>query len=243
MLALSIREKGLHITRGDILPFALLGLLGHCLNRLCWSYGLTFTTASNASLLLAITPIHVALLATLFRMERIGRKSAMGIVVALLGVFFVVKADLANLRFGKATLVGDFFMLGTGVSWALFNIYAKHLLRDHSILKLTAWSAQFGGAFMIPFVLRSLIQGELAGISLKAWGCLFVVSFLGNALSHLFWMTGIFKIGATKTTVYQTLVPLVAILIAVTVLGESLVLAQMVGAGLILGGVYLTRIG
>jgi drug/metabolite transporter (DMT)-like permease len=243
LLVLSIREKGLHITKGDILPFALLGLLGHCLNRLCWSYGLTLTTASNASLLLAITPIHVALLATLFGIERVHRKSAVGIAVALLGVFFVLKADLVNVRFGKATLVGDVFMLGTGVLWALFTIYAKHLLQNHSILKLTAWSAQFGAAFMIPFALRSLIQGELAGISLKAWGCLLVVSFLGNALSHLFWITGIFKIGPTKTTVYQTLVPLVAIFIAVMVLGESLALAQMVGAALILGGVYLTRIG
>jgi len=194
LLVLSIREKGLHITKGDILPFALLGLLGHCLNRLCWSYGLTLTTASNASLLLAITPIHVALLATLFGIERVHRKSAAGIAVALLGVFFVLKADLVNVRFGKATLVGDVFMLGTGVLWALFTIYAKHLLQNHSILKLTAWSAQFGAAFMIPFALRSLIQGELAGISLKAWVCLLVVSFLGNALSHLFWITGIFNL-------------------------------------------------
>lgn len=69
------------------------------------------------------------------------------------------------------------------------------------------------------------------------------MSLLGNALSHLFWITGIFKIGPTKTTIYQTLVPLVAIFVAVMVLAESLALVQMVGAVLILGGVYLTRIG
>jgi len=243
LLALSIREKGLHITKGDIVPFVLLGLLGHCLNRLCWSYGLTFTTASNASLLMATTPIHVALLATLFRIERIGWKSAVGIAVALLGVFFVVKGDLANVRFGRATLVGDLSMLGAGVSWALFTIYAKHLLGDHSILRLTAWSASFGATFMVPFVLRPLTTGLFLGISSKAWLCLLVVSILGNALAHLFWITGIFQIGPTKTTVYQTLVPLVAIFIAVMVLGESLALAQMIGAALILGGVYLTRMG
>jgi len=134
-------------------------------------------------------------------------------------------------------------MLGTGFSWALFTIYAKHLLQNHSILKLTAWSAQFGAAFMLPFALKPLTQGALAGISSKAWFCLLFVSLLGNTLSHLFWITGIFKIGPTKTTIYQTLVPLVAIFVAVMVLAESLALVQMVGAVLILGGVYLTRIG
>jgi len=88
LIALSIKEKGLHLTREDILPFALLGFFGHFLNRICWSYGLSFTTASNASLLMAITPIHVVLLARLFRIEKVHRKSAVGITVALVGVLF-----------------------------------------------------------------------------------------------------------------------------------------------------------
>lgn len=243
LMVLSLKEKGLHFRKQDILPLLVLGLLGHFLNRFGWSYGLNLTTASNASILMATTPIHVALFATLFRIERITLKSAVGIAVAFLGVLFVIRGDLSHVRLGKTTLLGDVFVLGAALSWGFFAIYVKHLLQNHSILRLTAWSAQFGAAFMVPFILRPLAQGALAHHSLKGWLCLLCVSLLGNALSHLFWITGISKIGPTRTTMYQTFVPLVAIFFAVMVLAESVVLVQIIGAVLVLGGVYLTRFG
>lgn len=60
------------------------------------------------------------------------------------------------------------------------------------------------------------------------------VSILGNALSHLFWITGISKIRPTRTTMYQTFVPLVAIFFAIMFLEKTLVGLQIVGAVLVL---------
>ena len=240
-IALGLKERKVHFTKKDIPPFILLGLLGNVLNRFGWSYGLHFTTASNASLLMSTTPILAALFSSLFRIERVTVKSALGIGVAFLGVFFVIKGDFSDLELGKATLMGDFLVLGAALSWALFSIFAKPFLRDYSILKLTAWSAQFGAVFLVPFILRPLAQGAFAHPSLKGWLCLLYVSILGNALAHVFWVTGISKIGPTRTTMYQTFVPLIAILFAVMFLGESLLGIQIVGVVLVLGGVYVTR--
>ena len=240
-LALGLKERGVHITKKDIPPFILLGLFGNVLNRFAWSYGLHFTTASNASLLMSTAPILAALFASLFRIERVTLKSALGIGVAFLGVFFVIKGDFSDLGLGKTTLMGDFLMLGAALSWALFSIFAKPFLRDYSILKLTAWSAQFGAVFLVPFILGPLAQGAFAHPTLKGWLCLLYVSILGNAVAHVFWVTGISKIGPTRTTMYQTFVPVVAIFFAVMFLGESLLGIQVVGVILIIGGVYVTR--
>jgi drug/metabolite transporter (DMT)-like permease len=238
-LALGLKERGVHLTKKDIPPFVILGLLGNVLNRFAWSYGLHFTTASNASLLMSTAPILAALFASIFRIERVTLKSALGIGVAFLGVFFVIKGDFSDL--GKATLMGDFLMLGAALSWALFSIFAKPFLRDYNILKLTAWSSQFGAVFLVPFILRPLAQGAFAHPTLKGWLCLLYVSILGNALAHVFWVAGISKIGPTRTTMYQTFVPVVAIFFAVMFLGESLLGIQVVGVVLVLGGVYVTR--
>lgn len=240
-LALGLKERGVHITKKDIPPFILLGLFGNVLNRFAWSYGLHFTTASNASLLMSTAPILAALFASLFRIERVTLKSALGIGVAFLGVFFVIKGDFSDLGLGKTTLMGDFLMLGAALSWALFSIFAKPFLRDYSILKLTAWSAQFGAVFLVPFILGPLAQGAFAHPTLKGWLCLLYVSILGNAVAHVFWVTGISKIGPTRTTMYQTFVPVVAIFFAVMFLGESLLGIQVVGVILVIGGVYVTR--
>jgi drug/metabolite transporter (DMT)-like permease len=240
-LALGLKERGVHLTKKDIPPFVLLGLFGNVLNRFAWSYGLHFTTASNASLLMSTAPILAALFASLFRIERVTLKSALGIGVAFLGVFFVIKGDFSDLGLGKTTLMGDFLMLGAALSWALFSIFAKPFLRDYSILKLTAWSAQFGAVFLVPFILGPLAQGAFAHPTLKGWLCLLYISILGNAVAHVFWVTGISKIGPTRTTMYQTFVPVVAIFFAVMFLGESLLGVQIVGVVLVIGGVYVTR--
>lgn len=68
---------------------------------------------------------------------------------------------------------------------------------------------------------RRLAQGAFAHNTLKGWLCLLYVSILGNALAHLSWVTGISKIGPTRTTMYQTFVPLVAIFFAVLFLGKA----------------------
>jgi drug/metabolite transporter (DMT)-like permease len=240
-LALGLKERGVHLTKKDIPPFVLLGLFGNVLNRFAWSYGLHFTTASNASLLMSTAPILAALFASLFRIERVTLKSALGIGVAFLGVFFVIKGDFSDLGLGKTTLMGDFLMLGAALSWALFSIFAKPFLRDYSILKLTAWSAQFGAVFLVPFILGPLAQGAFAHPTLKGWLCLLYISILGNAVAHVFWVTGISKIGPTRTTMYQTFVPVVAIFFAVMFLGESLLGVQIVGVVLVIGGVYVIR--
>jgi len=240
-IILILKEKGIHFAKKDILPFVIMGLFGHFLNRFCWSYGLKFTTASNASLLMSATPIFAALLASVFRIERVTLKSSIGIGLAFLGVFFVIKGGFSQPGLGKATLLGDFFILGTSLSWALFSVFAKHLLRDRSILKVTAWSCQFGAGFMVPFIIGPLAKGAFAYPSAKAWLCLLYVGILANAVAHVFWITGISKIGPTRTNMYQTFVPLVAIFFAVMFLGETLFWVQIIGAALVLGGVYLTR--
>ena len=241
LVVVALKERCLHIGKKDILPFAILGLLGHFLNRFGWSYGLNFTTASNASLLMATTPIIAAVFATFLRVERITLIAAIGIAVTVLGVFFVIEKDFSSLEFGKATVFGDFFVLGGAFSFALFSVYAKYFLHEYSILRLTAFSAQFGAFFMVPFILGPLFRGALFHHSLKAWLCLLYISILGNALTALFWIIGISKIGPTRTTMYQTLVPLVAIAFAMVMLGERLFKVQVIGMVLVLGGSYLTR--
>ena len=190
---------------------------------------------------MSATPILAAVLASLSRIERITLRSAIGIGLAFLGVFFVIKGGFSQPGLGKATLLGDFLILGAALSWAVFSVFAKHLLRDRSILKVTAWSCQFGAAFMVPFIIGPLAKGAFAHPTATAWLCLLYVGIVANAVVHVFWITGISQIGPTRTNMYQTFVPLVAIFFAVMFLGESLLWAQIIGAALVLGGVYLTR--
>lgn len=243
LVALFFKENGLRLGKKDIIPLAFLGFLGHFLNRLSFSYGLHYTSASSASILMSTTPVFAAIFGAFLRVEKASLRSIIGMVVAFLGVFLVIKGDWAEIELSSVTLKGDFFILGATVSWALFTVLAKRILKDHTSLRLTTWTAFFGGLFMMPFLINPLAQNAFLQPSLKAWLCLLYVSIMANALAQLLWVTGIAKIGPTKTTMYICLVPLVTIFFAGIILMESILPIQFVGVLLVLGGVYLTRFG
>jgi drug/metabolite transporter (DMT)-like permease len=243
LLILGVKEKGLHFDKRDIIAFAISGFLGQFLNRLSFSYGLNFTSASNAAILWAITPVFTALLSALFRIERVTLRSAGGIFLAFTGVFLVIKGDWAPVDLSKTALWGDLLILGATLSWSCFTIYAKHLLREHSTLHLTTWSSVFGASFMVPFILKPLSQGTLFHYSLKAWLCILYVAIMANVIAQLGWVTGISRIGPTKTAVYQNLVPVVGVSLAAVVLMESILPMDVIGTILVIAGVCLTRFG
>jgi drug/metabolite transporter (DMT)-like permease len=243
LLALIFKENGLRFGKKDIIPFALLGFLGHFLNRLCFSYGLNYTSASSASILMSATPVFAALFGVFLRIDKVSPRSVFGILTAFVGVFLVIKGDWSHIELSSVTLKGDFFILGATVSWALFTVLTKRILKEHTSLRLTTWTAFFGAVFMMPFLIKPLAQNAFVEPSLKAWLCLLYVSIMANALAQLLWVTGIQKIGPTKTTVYICLVPLVAIFFAGVILMESILPIQFLGVLLVLAGVYLTRFG
>jgi len=243
LLVLSCKENGLHLGKKDIIPFALLGFLGHFLNRLSFSYGLHYTSASSASILMSITPVFAALFGAFLHIEKVSLRSSLGIVIAFLGVFLVIKGDWSQVELSSVTLKGDYFILGATLSWALFTVLAKRMLKEHTSLRLTTWTAFFGAVFMMPFLIKPLAQNAFVQPSLKAWLCLLYVSIMANALAQLLWVRGIEKIGPTKTTIYICLVPLVAIFFAGIILMESILPIQFFGVLLVLAGVYLTRFG
>ena len=242
LLAVALRENGLFLTKKDVIPYALLGFLGQFINRICFSYGLNYTTASSASIIMGATPVFAAVFAFFLGIERITLFSAIGTFSAVVGVFFVIKGDMTFTSFNTMFLWGDLFIMGAAVSWALFTVCTKRVLNIYGILRTTAWSSAFGALFMVPFLFSALQQEPLFDYSLKAWLCVLYVSLLANALAHIFWLTGISNIGPTKTTIYQTLVPIVAIFLSQIMLSEPLLPAQTAGMLLILGGIYLTRL-
>ena len=65
---------------------------------------------------------------------------------------------------------------------------------------------------------------------------------LAIAIAYTIWYIGVAKLGATRTSIYSNLIPVVAIFFAWVFLAERLTLWQMLGTGMVLVGVYLTRI-
>ena len=242
LFLLKVTEKRVPLRRRDWLPILGLAVLGHTLYQLLFIYGIYHTSVSNASVIMAVTPIFVALLSSFSRYERVKLWTWVGIFLSFFGIYLIVKVNSGGWKLRGLSYKGDFLIMGCSVCWSLYTVIAKPLLKRYSPLRLTAVSMALGTLFLIPFSFRELWQQDWHKIAPISWLALVYSFSLGIAIGYTIWYIGVARLGATRTSVYSNLVPVAAIFFAWLFLAERLTLEQLLGAAMVLVGVYLTRI-
>ena len=229
------------IKRGDWIWIVLLGLTAIGVYQIFFILGLHYTTASNSSLLIGTAPIWTAIIAIASRQERITSLQVMGVVLACGGVALVVSGGGGSLSLTWESLRGDILTIIAAILTASGAVISKRPLQRYSSLRVMSISMVCGSLFLVPFAWSELAAEEWAQVSLGAWLAVAYSIILGGVFAYVVWYKSISEIGATRTMVYNTLIPPVAILIAVATLGERFTPLQALGAVVILSGVALAR--
>jgi drug/metabolite transporter (DMT)-like permease len=226
------------VTRRDWLALAALALVGHVLYQLCFIGGLARTSVANSSLILAITPVAIAVINAARGQERIGAWHWLGALMSIGGVYLVVGVG-AGLDPGHLT--GDLLMLGGVGCWAAYTVGAGRLMERHSPLGVTGVSTAMGTLVYAAIVAPQMSTVNWSGVSASTWLSLAYSAIFAIVVSYMIWYTAVQKIGGTRTSVYSNLVPIVALAVAVLWRGEPLGAAKLAGATLVLAGVAITR--
>ncbi len=229
------------IKRGDWIWIVLLGLTAIGLYQIFFILGLHYTTASNSSLLIGTAPVWTAIIAIASRQERITSLQVVGVVLAFGGVALVVSGGGGSLSLTWESLRGDILTIIAAILTASSAVISKRPLQRYSSLRVMSISMVCGSLFLIPFAWPELAAEEWAQVSVGAWLAVAYSIILGGVFAYVVWYKSISEIGATRTMVYNTLIPPVAILIAVATLGERFTPLQALGAVVILSGVALAR--
>lgn len=98
-----------------------------------------------------------------------------------------------------------------------------------------------GSLFLLPFAWPELTALRWSQVSSGAWLALAYSATLGGVFAYVIWYKSIGEIGATRTMVYNTLIPPMAVVISIITLGERFTTLQALGAVVILSGVVIAR--
>lgn len=227
-------------TLKDEFLFLLAGLSGGSLYFLAENTALSYSLASNVSLLVCTAPLLTALLFLLFRKgERFRIKLFWGSIVAFSGVALVIYSGGTQLKLNP---IGDFLALGAAFMWAIYSLVIKGLNGRYSSLFLTRKVFFYGILTVLPFV---LMQSEAFDYGLllkpKIAANLLFLGVVASMLCFHTWNIATHTLGVVRTTNYIYFTPLVALLGASLFLGEVLPLAAFGGAILIVAGLYLAK--
>ena len=225
---------------GSIRAFVVLGVSGLVLSTQLSYVGYAYTTAANAAILQAATPVLVALGARAYLGERLRRRQQAGVAVSALGVLVVVTdGRLWALRL-EDLRSGDFITLAGLVAWMTYTVYGKRVVSTHSPA-LTTTAAYVAGTCVLvaEAVLTAPLFPRPALTSTRAWIVVVYHAFLG-AVAHIWWYRAVDRVGASRAAVFMNVTPIVGVALAAALLHEPIGIWEVVGTLLVLAGVALT---
>jgi drug/metabolite transporter (DMT)-like permease len=228
-------------SRREWIQLAGLGLYGQCLYQLFFLNGMSRTSVANASLIIGLVPLVVALTNATLGLERLSRAYWIGMVVSVLGMYFVVGLDAGVSR---ASLLGDSLTFAAVLAWSAYTIAAKPLLARHSALVVSGWSIVLGTLFYLPYATVDMLTVDWRRVSAGAWIGTSLSALLSINLSYILWNTAVQRIGSSQTAIYSNLIPVAAVATAAVWLHEPVDGWKTFGGALIIAGlVVATRFG
>ncbi len=243
LLIMRLRGEAFELRRRDILPVILLGFSGHTLYQALFINGLARTTPAVASLLMATSPLFVALYGYVLRIERARPTVVAGIVVSFLGVMLLIAGGQGDVRLRSEALLGDGMILLAAMCWAVYTLGGKPLLGRYSPLKLNALT-MVPGTFLLALIsLPEILAQDWSAVTPQAWGGLAYSTIFSVVVGYVLWYTSVQRVGSARTAIYSNLTPVVAAISAWVILGDRLTALQFAGAAVVIAGILLTRRG
>lgn len=225
----------------QLLQLAMLGFCGIYFYNLCFFYGLQYTNASRASLIVALNPAAIALASWWVFKERLGAFKWLGIGLCLAGAGVVIVSRNPQLLEGTANAwLGDLLIFGCVAGWGAYSLFSRGLNQTLGALQTVTWSILLGTLML---AMTTALSGRLTLAAVQAiewpqWLSLLYLGVLGSAVAYILWYDGIRRIGATRAGVFIALNPLTAVVCGAALLGEPLTVPMLLGGVLILLGIY-----
>jgi drug/metabolite transporter (DMT)-like permease len=226
-----VRRVPLNVNRTNISRLVVIGLVGTVFAPVMYFFGLTQTYAINATLIAHLQPFFVSILAFYFLQERLKRRDYLAGLLMIVAAFLITSRTFDNLANFSLGNVGDLTVLVATVSWALVAIPGKRLIAEASSVVIVSYRFLIASLVFLPLLL---------GVDQFAVHSLYQV-LLGVlvGLGYIFYYEGLKRMEASHVALTELSAPFFTAVFAWHVLGEAVTPLQVVGAFLLLAGLYL----
>lgn len=189
-----------------------------------------YTTVSVATLSYYFAPVIVTVVCPILFKEKLTVKQIVCFIMSTVGLVMITGVADSG---GESNMKGIMFGLGAAFFYAsvvLFNKFIRNVDGIHRTF------LQFIAAILVllPYVIFT--SGiTLGGMNTKGWVNLLIVGLIHTGITYCMYFSSLKELPGQKAAILSYIDPLVAVVISVTVLGETMTLWQIIGGALILG--------
>lgn len=235
------RRDKLPRDRRDLAALAFFSIFGVVINQVLFVEGLSRTATSHSAIINTSIPVATLLIAILMRRERATGRKLAGIVLSLAGVLYLIGHSGASL--GGQIAVGDMLTLVNALSYSFFLVISKPILSRHSSLGVTTWLLTFGAVGISVVGAPQLATVDYAAVPTGVWWAAAFVILFPTLGAYMLNSWALKRVESSVVALFIYLQPLIASVLGVVWLGESLGAGTIFSAALIFTGVGIALTG
>lgn len=224
--------------RENIVAYLFMGGIGVFGFNTLFFLGMEQTSPVNGALIMATNPLITMLLARMILKEPFMLRQKVGGVMAFIGVLIVITGSSLHVISQLQFSAGDVLIMAGNICWALYGIVSRGFVKGSTPLQTTTYTMGFGAIMLIAASSRTSVPESIFNIPVEAWLAIVFMALGTSVLGYIWWNEGAAQIGIGQTALFFNLVPVVTLFISFT-LGASVMVAQIIGAVLVMAGVLV----
>ena len=234
-----IKHKDIILNNLPLLFF--LGLTSVGLFNSFTYLSLIYTQVINSSLFNTAIPAIIILLCFLFKVEKTNKFQLSGLFISVCGILAIITKlnldILLSLNFNK----GDLIMIGGALTWGIYSTLLKRKKFSLPLLTLVHIVCTFGLVSVFPQFLYELWNGQVIKFDINLFYLLIFLALFPSIGSYYCWAGAVSIIGANRAGIFLSLIPLFSTIMAIALYNEKFQFFHLIGAILILLGLYLSN--
>jgi drug/metabolite transporter (DMT)-like permease len=236
-----LRSNRSKLTRRDVWTLSYLGWL-LCANQVFFTVGLAYTTSGHSSMILAIGPILVLLLARAMKIEALTAAKIVGMALAFTGAAILAAENGFDLR-RSPTLSGDLLTLLGTTCFTFYVVLSKRVASKYDSVEMNAVNLFASAIVLVPLTFFRAAGLDWASVPWQGWMGLLYMAAISSVAAYTLFYWALRYMEASRVAAVNYFQPIGAILVAGIFLGEVPTRHLLFGGVLILLGVYLAERG
>lgn len=231
------------VKRSDLSLIMGLGLLNISINQIFFIWGVKYTTAPNASLAYALTPVFVVFLARMVYKQSVSLRKWVGVITAIAGAVIVLNER--GLAVQADQTLGNIMVFCASMSWAAYTFYSSRLIERYGAIQAITLTFFSGLLIYIPVWIAMPVATPMHALigadASTTWFQLFYLGVVTSGVGYGLWYIALSKLPSSNVAVFNNLQPVLTSILALVLFGLEPSIGYVIGGVIALIGVVITQ--
>ncbi len=240
-LVAKVSGKFQRLRTKDFKLFILLAFFEPFLYYVGETYGLTMVDSTLAAVIISTIPLFAPVLAFFILRERIGLPNILGILLSLVGVFFVIYEPTGGFDANPWGVTLLFLAVFSAICYATV---LRKISTHYSTLNIIFYQSLLGlGFFILTFLLTNYSTIHNLQVKKQALLALIMLSVFASVVAFVLFAGAVRQVGVTRTNVFVNLIPVFTAIFSWLIMDEVITFVKWMGIMVVVLGLFVSQWG